>query len=232
MLKVALLLPSYAILCASWRADKSMLTHSRFEPKNTQVAMHKKQNFIELVADPAHDCYYSVDCNMVIAYIKGDIPGWRDYVDHMNKKGKRFFLTRGIYDDVVTNGKLTELPPSFHLFDDEGGYERAKRALPTLLEAFSIHPDAQCAKKFANDLEWLLQSGFSISGCPDIPELDILSGKAMAITANAKLVRRFLYNHAKRVTFERVVNDCALEHLADIRTVDTLHGTYVDRSAF
>ena len=187
------------------------------------------QNFYQLIADPSHDCYYSADANMVISYMANDIPGWREYVDHMSRKGKRFFITNVIHQEVTR--KTPVLPPTFHLFNDTEGATRAKRALATLLTKFGIPSDASNAKKFSNDLQWLLQSGYSISGCPDIPELDILSGKAFAITANAKLVRRFLYNPDKRTAFETVVDHCALEHLADVRTV-AANGTFVDRSAF
>ena len=183
------------------------------------------QNFYQLTADPNHDCYYSVDSNMIISYIANDIPGWREYVDHMSRKGKRFFITQ----EVMRKNPI--LPPAFHLFNDTEGATRAKRALSTLLNEFGIPEEASSAKKFSNDLQWLLQSGFSISGCPDIPELSILSGNTFAITANAKLDRRFLYNPDQRWIFETVVNDCALEHLADVRTVAG-NGSFVDRSAF
>ena len=187
------------------------------------------QNFYQLTADPGHDSYYSVDSNMVISYIANDIPGWREYVDHMSRKGKRFFITNVIHQEVSRKNPI--LPPAFHLFNDTEGETRAKRALATLLNAFGIPEDASSARKFSNDLQWLLQSGYSISGCPDIPELCILSGKALAITTNAKLVRRFLYNPAQHTAFETVVDECALEHLADVRTVGC-NGTFADRSAF
>jgi len=186
-------------------------------------------NFSSLCSDPAHDCYYSVDSNMVISYVCDDIPGWREYVDRLSQKGRRFFMTSVVYAEVLRGGTV---PPVFHLFGDGEGEIRSKMAVPRLLHAFGISADAACARKFANDLQWLLQSGFSISGCADIPELAILSGKALAVTANAKLVRRFLYSPDKRAAFERVVDDCALEHLADVRAVVKSSGVFVDRSAF
>jgi hypothetical protein len=185
--------------------------------------------FALLMQVPAHDCYYGVDCNMVISYIANDIPGWRTYVDHMSRKGKRFFMTKIVHDEASKRGPL---PDVFHLFRDGEGELRARSALPALLSAFGMTADASVAQKFSKDLQWLLQSGYSIAGCPDIPELDILSGRAFAITANAKLVRRFLHSSDKRSKFEKVVDDCALEHLADVRTVCKTDGTSVDRSAF
>jgi hypothetical protein len=134
---------------------------------------------------------------------------------------------------VVAGGIRSEaIPPPFHCFDDEEGEIRAKRVLPKILNAFGISEESGCAKKFANDLQWLLQSGYSIAGCPDIPAIEILSGRALAITANAKLVQRFLHTPDKRITFERVVDQSGLEHLADIRTVASNTGTFIDLSAF
>jgi hypothetical protein len=170
---------------------------------------------------------------MVISYVRDEIPGWRAYVDHMSTKGKRFFMTGVVYNEVMVGLSSGEaIPAPFHRFDDGEGEIRARSAVPKILKAFGIPEDSSSAGKFANDLQWLLQSGYSISGCPDIPEIEIVCGRALAITANAKLVRRFLYTPGKRTTFELVVDQSALEHLADIRTVKVTTGTYVDRSAF
>ena len=153
--------------------------------------MSSTQNFHSLVQDPTHDCYYSVDSNMVISYVSDDIPGWRVYVDHMSLKGKRFFMTKIIHDEVV---RKTPIPAAFTLFEDGEGERRAKCSLPTLLRSFGMPGDASVANFFSNDLRWLLQSGYSISGCPHIPAMEVLSGRAFAITANNKLVRRFSSN--------------------------------------
>jgi len=165
---------------------------------------------------------------MIISYVADDIPGWRAYVNKLSQKGKRFFMTSVVHDEVIRGGPI---PPVFHLFEDKEGEIRSKLAIPRLLDAFGILADAGCAKKFANGLQWLLQSGFSISGCVDIPEVSILSGNALAVTANAKLVRRFLYTSDKRAVFERVVDERALEHLVDVRAVVKSSGAFVDRSA-
>jgi hypothetical protein len=191
--------------------------------------MTATQNFHSLVQDPTHDCYYNVDSSMVISYVADDIPGWRDYVDQMSLKGKRFFMTKISHDEVV---KKTPIPAAFTLLEDREGEHRAKSSLPTLLRTFGIPGDASVVQMFSNDLQWLLQSGYTISGCPHIPAMEILSGHAFAITANAEFVRRFLYSPDQRSKFEKVVDDCGLEHLADVRTVNKADGTFIDRSAF
>lgn len=182
-------------------------------------------DFIALQADARHDAYYFVDTNMIIAYVKNEIPGWCAYVDFLAAKGKRFFVTKRIRDEFLM---LPNLPPQFHLFESIDADYRAKCAYPDLMTEFNCTD-----KKFSTDLHWLLESGFCMSINADIPELALGNkGNVFAITANAHLIRRFIRSPAGRKKFEKVVDQHGLDHLADIRGISTVHGTFEDFSAF
>ena len=161
---------------------------------------------------------------MIIAYVKDEIPGWRAYVDFLAAKGKRFFVTRRIRDEFLG----TNLPPQFHIFDSTDADYRAKNAYPHLMKEFNCSD-----KKVSTDLHWLLESGFCMSICEDIPLLALGNkGNVFAITANAHLILRFIKLPEDRQKFEQVVNQHGLDHLADIRGVSTELGTFEDFSAF
>ena len=53
-------------------------------------------------------------------------------------------------------------------------------------------------------------------------------GMTFAMTGNADLIRKFLGSAEWRKKFERIVDNYALEHLADIRKLDLETGGFHD----
>jgi hypothetical protein len=182
-------------------------------------------SFSSLLADPSHDAYYFVDTNMIIAYCKDEIPDWIAYVDFLSAKGKRFFVTERIAKEFTM---LPTLPSAFHVFTSDDADYRARMAYPVLMRRFESNQ-----AKFSTDLHWLLESGFCMSICPDIPLTALANtGRVFAITANAHIIRRFIRTPDGRRKFEKVVDEQGLDHLADIRGVCMCAGTFEDFSAF
>ena len=71
------------------------------------------------------------------------------------------------------------------------------------------------------DVKWLLEAGYCIAECEDIPPVAAANdGTAFAMTGNEALIRKFLGSAEWRKKFERIVDNYALEHLADIRKLD------------
>ena len=182
-------------------------------------------SFSALIAVPDHDAYYFVDTNMIIAYVKDEIPGWRAYVDFLAAKGKRFFVTKRIRDEFTM---VPDLPSQFNVFESADADYRAKFAYPYLMDIFGCSD-----KKMSTDLHWLLECGFCMSICEDIPLRALGNkGNVFAITANEHLIRRFIRSPDGRKKFEKVVDDHGLDHLADIRGVSMSRGIFEDFSAF
>jgi hypothetical protein len=177
-----------------------------------------------LLDDPLHDCYYFVDTNIIIAYHNHQLPVLNRYIDVLASKGPRFFVT----DRIAGEFSAVPLPQVFHRFHHSDAVIRADQAYPQVVREFEL---PSCNSKFKTDLRWLLESGFCIHACDDIPVKEILRGRAFALTMNAKLIHRFLRSRDMRLKFERIVDENALEHLADLRLLDSV-GAYSDLSAF
>jgi hypothetical protein len=192
------------------------------------------RSFDSLLNEEGHDCYYSVDTNMIIFYVNGKLPGWVDYVDHLSAKGKRFFVTNAIYEEYNKGlgRQITEysLPSPFHRLDDEDASYKASIAYPALMKEFNISPDNT---HFAIDARWILESGYCIAASLDIPEAAVVErGKVFAITCNAKLIQRLFNSLTKRRTFENIVNQHGLEHLVNMRSVSVKDGTFLDKYSY
>jgi hypothetical protein len=137
---------------------------------------------------------------MITAYCKDEIPGWNSYVDFLSAKGKRFFVTECIQKEFT---KFPDIPPVLHVFESDDADYRAQKAYPVLMERFKCN-----LTKFSTDLHWLLETGFCMSICADIPLDPLVSkGKVFAITANADLFRRFIKTQEYTQTFEKVVDE-------------------------
>jgi hypothetical protein len=177
------------------------------------------QSLCALLSDPGHDAYYFVDKNIVLAYVENNVPGLKEYVDNISSKGKRFFLT----DRILKELKSISLPLPFHLYSCNTAMVLADRAYPVLLRDFACK-----SKKFETDVKWLLEAGFCLSECSDIPPEVFANDTAFALTGNANVVRKFLGTPGGRGKFEMVVNNYALEHLANIRKLNMVTGCYED----
>lgn len=101
---------------------------------------------------------------------------------------------------------------------------RVDSAYPDVLAKFNV---PLTNDQFKVDVRWLLECGFCICSCDDIPPEDIIAGRAFALTMNAKLVHRFLARPQKRRMFEKIVDRHSLEHLANVRHLSR-DGTFVD----
>ncbi len=149
---------------------------------------------------------------MVIKYVKNELPIFNQYVDLLAGRGKRFFLTTRI------KNQLNFIPPSqFHVFDDKEAYVKANSAYPEVRDLFNVKAKHD---KYFTDVTWLLECGYCIATCEDIPPQDILAGKAFAMTSNCQLLNRFLRDAKQREKFEGIVDRCGLEHLAGVRRVN------------
>eukprot|EP00455_Lapot_gusevi_P023798 TRINITY_DN2471_c0_g1_i1.p1 TRINITY_DN2471_c0_g1~~TRINITY_DN2471_c0_g1_i1.p1 ORF type:complete len:212 (+),score=14.27 TRINITY_DN2471_c0_g1_i1:48-683(+) len=186
------------------------------------------RSHLDVLADPALDSYYFVDNSIISSYHKREVPSLNRYVDHLSSKGPRFFVTRRIAREF-TSCFSAPLPPIFHLYHDNDAVVRADFAYPEVLRAFGL--DSNAGFEFKTDLHWLLESGFCLHACEEIPVDAILSCQVFALTLNGKLVHRFLNTTKKREMLERIIDLQGLEHLADIRLLDT-DGSFQDVKAF
>lgn len=177
-----------------------------------------------LLEDPDHDCYYFVDTNIIIAYHKNESPSLKRYIDHLSQKGPRFFVTHRIAAEFT----LAPIPPVFQVFHEADAVVRADLAYFDILAAFRLRPTSN---KFHTDVRWVLESGFCLHSCEQIPVEEIIRGRAFALTMNAKLVHRFLQCPDKRRQFEKIVDEHALEHLADLRLLSQ-NGSFRDLCGF
>jgi hypothetical protein len=177
-----------------------------------------------LLDDPHHDCFYFVDTSIVIAYQHQQLPVLNRYIDTLAAKGPRFFVT----DRIAAEFPSVPLHGVFHRYHHADAVTRADQAYTKVLREFDLPPNDS---KFKTDLRWLLETGFCIHACESIPVLQILRHRAFALTTNAKLVHRFLRDQGMRLRFEKIVDDNALEHLADLRLLNST-GSFSDLSAF
>ena len=172
----------------------------------------------DLVKEHDHDVYYFVDTNIVLSYCKGDVPGLCDYVDKLSQNGKRFFLTERIRNELVS------VPPQFHVVKSDHLNGLVDRAYPVIMREFGCS-----SRKFETDVKWLLEAGYCLAECADIPPVASGNdGMTFAMTGNAALIRKFLGSAEWRKKFERIVDNYALEHLADIRKLDLATGRFHD----
>lgn len=168
----------------------------------------------------AHDAYYFVDTNIIIGYHHDSVPGLRQYVDFVSRNGKRFFITERILKEVVT----IPVPPPFHVYRSPIAAVLVDRAYPTLMREFGCR-----SAKFETDVKWLLEAGYCLAECSDIPpEAAANDGKCFAMTGNAVVLRKFLGTSEGCKKFETIVDNFALEHLANIRRINMSTGSFED----
>ena len=178
------------------------------------------RNLSDLLLDATHDAYYFVDTNIIFAYHQNTVPGLREYIDSISRKGKRFFITERILKEVTT----IPVPPPFHVYRSSTAIALAERAYPFLMREFACK-----SAKFETDVKWLLEAGYCIAECNDIPpESAANEGACFAMTGNAVVLRKFLGTRQGRKKFEAVVDNFALEHLANIRRIDMCTGCFED----
>jgi hypothetical protein len=166
------------------------------------------------------DAYYFVDTNIVFGYHKNDVPGLRDYVDFLSQMGKRFFITERIQKEVIS----IPVPAPFHLYKSPIATALADRSYPQVMREFACK-----SPKFETDVKWLLEAGYCLAECPDIPPEAVANdGVCFAMTGNAVVLRKFLGSPQGRRKFETIVDNYALEHLANIRRIDMRTGHFED----
>ncbi len=174
----------------------------------------------DLVKESDHDVYYVVDTNIVLSYCKGDVPGLCNYVDKLSQNGKRFFLTERIRNELVS----VPVPPQFHVVKSDHLNGLVDRAYPVIMRDFGC-----TSRKFETDVKWLLEAGYCLAECADIPPVASGNdGMTFVMTGNAALIRKFLASAEWRKKFERIVDNYSLEHLADIRKLDMATGMFHD----
>ncbi len=180
----------------------------------------EEQRLVDLLTDPNHDCYYLVDTNIVFSYVRDDVPGLRQYVDTLSQKGKRFFLTERIASEVVS----MPIPPQFQVYRSAHLSAIVERAYAAVMREFGC-----TSRKFQTDVKWLLEAGYCLAENEHIPPLANASdGMTFALTGNASVIRKFLGASDWRKKIERIVDNHALEHLADIRKLDMRTGGFHD----
>ena len=179
-----------------------------------------EQKLVDLLKDPDHDCYYMVDTNIVFGYVKDDVPGLRHYVDTLSQKGKRFFVTERIAAEVV----LESIPSPFYIYKSSQLNTLVDRAYDVVMREFGC-----ISRKFQTDIKWLLEAGYCLAECDHIPPMASASdGMTFAMTGNAPVIGKFLGSADRCRKFERIVDNYALEHLADIRKLDMDTGGFHD----
>lgn len=182
------------------------------------------QNIGDLALVPDHDAYYFVDTSVVFSYHRNDVPGLKKYVDFLSLKGKRFFVTERIHREITS----ITLPNPFHVYNNPEASALANRAYPTLMREFACK-----SPKFERDTKWLLEAGFCLASCEDIPpEIVANDGRVFAMTGNAAFIRKFLGTPQGRAKFETVVDNFSLEHLANIRKLNMATGCFEDVFTF
>jgi len=166
------------------------------------------------------EAFYFVDTNIVFGYYNDEVPGLKDYVDLLSKNGKRFFITERILKEVVS----IPVPTPFHVYRSPTAAALADRAYPQVMREFAC-----TSPKFETDVKWLLESGYCLAECPDIPPEAVANeGVCFAMTGNAVVLRKFLGSPQGRRKFETIVDNYALEHLADIRRINMQTGHFED----
>jgi hypothetical protein len=180
-----------------------------------------------LMSDQAPDCFYIVDTTLIRAYVSRELPKWNEYVDHVSKKGSRFFVT------ALTRSQLgCKLPPPFHPYDEEDrdAYFLVEISMPMLFKVFKIK-----SYRFAHDLRWVFGCGYTLRDCQrtHFQTFSRANGieclaRGFAITANTDLVQRFLHDRIDNKKFNKVVRSATLGHLPDVRAVDLKSGKFRD----
>lgn len=181
----------------------------------------------ELLKDSHHDCYYFVDRSIIEAFETNEIPILNAYIEKLSLSGKHFFLTEGIAEEFAASGRWKPLQ-----FSTSSEIEASTRS-PFAYEDAAIYfniSDVETSK-FGPGLRWIIECGYCLSACEDIPLDRLLNGCAFALTLDRDLVRRFLSSLNDCKALERAVDLNGLEHLADVRLLNP-DGSFEDFTAF
>ena len=166
-----------------------------------------------------------MDTKIISAYNKNKIPGLKQYIDNLSATGKHFFVTKRIADEFRKTD--CNIPPQLTIFENPDAEQRAESAYNEVIKVFNV-----TTPKFITDVHWLLECGHGLHSCEDIPLKYLLrTGFAFALTLNTELVDCFLCDVEHRRKFEEIVDCNGLEHLADVRLLQS-NGDFEDISAF